>query len=253
MTAAAQCGGDGVRCLIAGTTPVKPPAAAAIAGVAKVIHADAPGFERRPGRTSQRGWYHRRRLRPTSCSPATASGRNVAPRVAATHAGRGPALPTSKVISADTFERPIYANNAIATVQSTDAETRRHGARPASIRQRPRVKLYSSGSRHGCGATARGRFKGSGLRRTTARTTAAKIIVSGGRALGSGEGSTSHDAAGRQAGRGHRRGNRPAVDWATHRTTTKSARPARSWRHGWPHRGGHLVPFNAAGMEGIPR
>jgi electron transfer flavoprotein alpha subunit len=52
--------------------------------------------------------------------PATASGKNVAPRVAA-KLDVGQISDITKVVSADTFERPIYAGNAIATVQSTDA------------------------------------------------------------------------------------------------------------------------------------
>jgi electron transfer flavoprotein alpha subunit len=52
--------------------------------------------------------------------PATASGKNVAPRVAAL-LDVAQISDATKVVSADTFERPIYAGNAIATVQSTDA------------------------------------------------------------------------------------------------------------------------------------
>ncbi|MFX8129779.1 electron transfer flavoprotein subunit alpha/FixB family protein, partial [Acinetobacter baumannii] len=52
--------------------------------------------------------------------PATASGKNVAPRVAA-KLDVAQISDITKVISADTFERPIYAGNAIATVQSADA------------------------------------------------------------------------------------------------------------------------------------
>ncbi|MFX8187887.1 electron transfer flavoprotein subunit alpha/FixB family protein, partial [Acinetobacter baumannii] len=52
--------------------------------------------------------------------PATAAGKNVAPRVAAL-LDVGQISDITKVISADTFERPIYAGNAIATVQSADA------------------------------------------------------------------------------------------------------------------------------------
>ncbi len=53
-------------------------------------------------------------------APATANGKNVAPRVAAL-LDVGQISDITKVIAADTFERPIYAGNAIATVQSTDA------------------------------------------------------------------------------------------------------------------------------------
>ncbi len=55
----------------------------------------------------------------TSCSPATAAGKNIAPRVAA-QLDVGQISDIIKVDSPDTFERPIYAGNAIATVQSLD-------------------------------------------------------------------------------------------------------------------------------------
>ena len=120
VAAAAQCGGD-VHVLIAGhNAAAAAQAASQIAGVAKVIHADAPGFEHGLAENvaaqvlAIAGDYSH------ILFPATASGKNVAPRVAAT-LDVGQVSDITKVISADTFERPIYAGNAIATVQSSDA------------------------------------------------------------------------------------------------------------------------------------
>ena len=187
VTAAAQCGGD-VHVLIAGHNAGEAAkAAAAIAGVAKVIHADAPGFEHGLAENvaaqvlAIAGDYSH------ILFPATASGKNVAPRVAAT-LDVGQLSDITKVISADTFERPIYAGNAIATVQSTDAKhvvtVRTTGFDPAAA---------TGGSAAVEAATAalgdgKSEFKGSEITKNDRRElTAAKIIVSGGRALGSSE------------------------------------------------------------------
>ena len=187
VTAAAQCGGD-VHVLIAGHNAGEAAkAAAAIAGVAKVIHADAPGFEHGLAENvaaqvlAIAGDYSH------ILFPATASGKNVAPRVAAT-LDVGQLSDITKVISADTFERPIYAGNAIATVQSTDAKhvvtVRTTGFDPAAA---------TGGSAAVEAATAalgdgKSVFKGSEIAKNDRpELTAAKIIVSGGRALGSSE------------------------------------------------------------------
>src|SRR3990167_5142376 len=120
VTAAAQCGGD-VHVLVAGHNAAAAAAqAAGIAGVAKVIHIDDAGLAHGLAEnvTAQvlaiAGNYSHLLF------PATASGKNVAPRVAA-KLDVAQVSETSKVISANTFERPIYAGNAIATVQSADA------------------------------------------------------------------------------------------------------------------------------------
>ena len=187
VTAAIACGGD-VHVLVAGHNAGEAAkAAAAIAGVAKVIHADAPGFEHGLAENvaaqvlAIAGDYSH------ILFPATASGKNVAPRVAAT-LDVGQLSDITKVISADTFERPIYAGNAIATVQSTDAKhvvtVRTTGFDPAAA---------TGGSAAVEAATAalgdgKSEFKGSEIAKNDRpELTAAKIIVSGGRALGSSE------------------------------------------------------------------
>ncbi len=120
VAAAAACGAE-VHVLVAGHDCAEAAAAAArIAGVAKVLCADAPQLADQLGENLaaqivalSAGYSH-------ILAPATASGKNVMPRVAALL----DVMQISDVIrvdAPDTFERPIYAGNAIATVQSADA------------------------------------------------------------------------------------------------------------------------------------
>ena len=187
VAAAAQCGGD-VHVLIAGHNAGGAAAAAAqIAGVSKVIHADAPGFEHGLAEnvaaqvlTIAANYSH-------ILFPATASGKNVAPRVAA-HLDVAQLSDVTKVISADTFERPIYAGNAIATVQALDATkvitVRTTGFDPAaSTGGSAAIEIAAAAADDG-----KSKFMGSEIAKSDRpELTAAKIIVSGGRALGSAE------------------------------------------------------------------
>ena len=187
VTAAAACGGD-VHVLVAGHNAAAAAAAAAqIAGVAKVIHAEAPGFEHGLAENvaSQvlalaAGYSH-------ILFPATASGKNVAPRVAAL-LDVAQVSDITKVIAADTFERPIYAGNAIATVQSSDATkviTVRTTGFDAAATTGGSAAVESVAAVTDAGQS---RFVGSEIAKSDRpELTAAKIIVSGGRALGSAE------------------------------------------------------------------
>ena len=94
--------------------------AADIQGVSKVIHADADGFAHGLAENVAAQVLAIAGNYSHILFPATASGKNVAPRVAA-KLDVAQVSEISKVISANTFERPIYAGNAIATVQSADA------------------------------------------------------------------------------------------------------------------------------------
>jgi electron transfer flavoprotein alpha subunit len=119
--------------------------------------------------------------------PATASGKNVAPRVAA-KLDVGQISDITKVDSPDTFERPIYAGNAIATVQSLDATkvmtVRTTGFDPAAATGgSAAVEVVAAQA-----ASTQSTFMGSEIAKNDRpELTAAKIIVSGGRALGSSE------------------------------------------------------------------
>jgi electron transfer flavoprotein alpha subunit len=119
--------------------------------------------------------------------PATASGKNIAPRVAA-KLDVGQISDITKVVSTDTFERPIYAGNAIATVQSLDAKkvitVRTTGFDPAAATGgSASVETLSAVADTGLSS-----YVGSEIARNDRpELTAAKIVVSGGRAMGSSE------------------------------------------------------------------
>jgi electron transfer flavoprotein alpha subunit len=119
---AAAALGDRVDVLVAGAN-CKPAAEAAakLKGVGKVLIADAPQFEHALAEEVAALIVPLMGSYDVLVAPATSSGKNIAPRVAA-------ALDVmqisdiTKVVSKDTFERPIYAGNAIQTVQSPEAK-----------------------------------------------------------------------------------------------------------------------------------
>ena len=187
VTAAVQCGGD-VHVLVAGSNAAAAAAAAAqIAGVSKVLHADDEGFAHGLAENVAAQVLAIASAYSHIVFPATASGKNIAPRVAA-KLDVGQVSDITKVISADTFERPIYAGNAIATVQASDAvkvlTVRTTGFDPAAATGgSAAVEVLAA-----VAASAAVRFLGSEIAKNDRpELTAAKIIVSGGRALGSSE------------------------------------------------------------------
>ncbi len=187
VTAAAQCGGD-VHVLVAGFNAGAAAAAAAkIAGVAKVLHADDAGLAHGLAENMAAQVLAIAKDYSHFLFPATASGKNIAPRVAA-KLDVGQMSDITKVDSADTFERPIYAGNAIATVQSLDAvkvlTVRTTGFDPAAAEggSAP-VETVAA-----VAASANTTFVGSEIAKNDRpELTAAKIVVSGGRALASAE------------------------------------------------------------------
>ena len=187
VTAALQCGGE-VHVLVAGANAAgAAQAAAQIPGVAKVLHADAPCLAEQLAENVAAQVLAVAREYTHVLFPATAHGKNVAPRVAAL-LDVAQISDAMKVLSADTFERPIYAGNAIATVQSTDAikvitvRTTGFDAAAASGASAAVVTLAAVAD---SGLSA---FVGSEIAKSDRpELTAAKIIVSGGRALGSSE------------------------------------------------------------------
>ena len=187
VTAAVACGGD-VHVLVAGHNAGAAAAAAAqIAGVAKVIHADAPGLEHGLAENVAAQVIAIAGNYSHILFPATASGRNVAPRVAA-KLDVAQVSDITKVISADTFERPIYAGNAIATVQSADSVkviTVRATGFDAAAATGGSAAVETAAATADAGKSS---FMGSEIAKSDRpELTAAKIIVSGGRALGSKE------------------------------------------------------------------
>jgi electron transfer flavoprotein alpha subunit len=187
VTAALQCGGD-VHVLIAGHNAGEAAKAAAqIAGVAKVIHAEGAHFEHGLAENVAAQVLAIAGNYSHILFPATASGKNIAPRVAA-KLDVGQISDITKVDSPDTFERPIYAGNAIATVQSLDEKkvitVRTTGFDPAAASGGSGTVETASG----VADSGKSKFEGSEIARNDRpELTAAKIIVSGGRALGSSE------------------------------------------------------------------
>jgi electron transfer flavoprotein alpha subunit len=185
VTAASQCGGD-VHVLIAGhNAGGAAQAAAQIAGVAKVVHADAASLAEQLAENVAAQVLAIAKHYSHLLFPATAHGKNVAPRVAAL-LDVSQISDAMKVISADTFERPIYAGNAIATVQSSDAikviTVRTTGFDPAAA-SGGSAAVEKTDAVADSGSSS---FVGSEIAKLDRpELTAAKIIVSGGRALGS--------------------------------------------------------------------
>ena len=188
VTAAAQCGGD-VHVLVAGANAGAAAAVAArIAGVTKVLHADSDAFAHGLAENMSTLIVGIAASYSHLLFPATASGKNIAPRVAA-QLDVAQISDVTKVDSPDTFERPIYAGNAIATVQSLDAikviTVRTTGFDAAALTEQASAAIETIAV---AAASAQTTFIGSEIAKNDRpELTAAKIIVSGGRALGSSE------------------------------------------------------------------
>jgi len=187
VTAAAACGGD-VHVLVAGhNAAAAATAAAQIAGVAKVIHADSEALAHGLAENVAAQVLAIAANYSHILFPATAAGKNVAPRVAA-KLDVAQISDVTQVISADTFERPIYAGNAMATVQSTDANkviTVRTTGFDAAAATGGSAAVEAAAAQADSGKSS---FTRSEIAKNDRpELTAAKIIVSGGRALGSAE------------------------------------------------------------------
>jgi len=187
VAAALLCSAE-VDILVAGSGADAVAAAAAqIAGVRKVIQIDAPNLADQLAEPLAAQILAIANQYSHILAPATANGKNVLPRVAA-KLDVAQLSDVTKVVSSDTFERPIYAGNAIATVQTSDPikviTVRTTGFDPvtatggsAVIEKQAAVQSKSSST-----------FVGRQLTKSDRpELTAAKIIVSGGRGLGSGE------------------------------------------------------------------
>jgi electron transfer flavoprotein alpha subunit len=187
VTAAAQCGGD-VHVLIAGANcGAAAEQAAQIAGVSKVLVADAPYFADGLAENVAEQALAIAGNYSHILAPATAFGKNILPRVAA-KLDVAQISEITKVDAPDTFERPIYAGNAIATVQSSDkvkvitVRTTGFDAAAATGGSAAVEQLASVAD------TGKSSFVGRELAKSDRpELTAAKIIVSGGRGMGSGE------------------------------------------------------------------
>ena len=187
VTAALQCGGD-VHVLVAGSNAAAAAAAAAqIAGVSKVIVADAVHFADGLAENISEQVLALAGSYSHILAPATAYGKNILPRVAA-KLDVAQISEITKVNSPDTFERPIYAGNAIATVQSSDK------VKLITVRSTGFDAAAASGGSAATETVAavadsgKSVFVGRELAKSDRpELTAAKVIVSGGRGMGSGE------------------------------------------------------------------
>jgi electron transfer flavoprotein alpha subunit len=187
VAAAQKIGGD-VHVLVAGhNAQGAAQAAAKIAGVSKVLLADAPQLEAGLAENVEATVLAIAKNYSHILAPATAAGKNVSPRIAA-KLDVAQISDITAVVSADTFERPIYAGNAIATVQSADP------VKVITVRTTGFDPVAAEG-----GSAAVEKIDAaadSGLSQFVSREvtkldrpelTSASIIVSGGRGLGSGE------------------------------------------------------------------
>jgi electron transfer flavoprotein alpha subunit len=184
VTAAAKLGE--VHALVAGNDAAAQ-AAAKIAGVAKVYSATGGGLEHQLAETVAPVAAKLMESHDAFVAPATTTGKNIAPRVAALL----DVMQISDILSvegADTFTRPIYAGNAIATVKSNDAK------KVITVRTTAFEKAAADGGSasveqvDASGASGGSSFVGlEASKSERPELTSAKVIVSGGRAFGSGE------------------------------------------------------------------
>ncbi|SAL63122.1 electron transfer flavoprotein subunit alpha/beta [Caballeronia arvi] len=187
VAAALEIGGA-VHVLVAGHK-ARPAAdaAAKLAGVAKVLLADAPYLEQALAENVEATVLRLAKDYSHILAPATASGKNIAPRIAA-KLDVAQISEVTAVLSADTFERPIYAGNAIATVQSSDpvkvitVRTTAFDAVPGAANSAELTEIQAAAD------TGLSQFVSREVTKLTRpELTSAKIIVSGGRGLASGE------------------------------------------------------------------
>ncbi|KLK95093.1 electron transfer flavoprotein subunit beta [Microvirga vignae] len=184
---AAKALGAPVHVLVAGANArAAAEAAAKLDGVEKVLLADAPAYEHMLAEptaaliVSLAGSYD------ALVAPSTSNGKNIMPRVAAL-LDVMQVSDITKVVSPDTFERPIYAGNAIQTVQATDPKkviTVRTAAFPAA----GEGGLAAIENVNAAADPQVSSFKGEEIAKSDRpELTSARIIISGGRSLGSAE------------------------------------------------------------------
>ena len=187
VAAAAKIGGDIVLLVAGGACAAAAQAAAQIAGVKKVLVADAPQYKDELAESLAALVASIASAYSHILVPATSFGKNVAPRVAALL----DVAQISEIVavnSADTFVRPIYAGTALATVQSKDA------IKVITVRATGFDAVAASGGSAAVETLAA--VADAGLSSLVGRElvkserpelTVAKVIVSGGRGMGSAE------------------------------------------------------------------
>ncbi|MGO4705946.1 electron transfer flavoprotein subunit alpha/FixB family protein [Microvirga sp. 2MCAF38] len=186
LSAALKIGPD-VHILVAGKgAKAAADAASRLHGAAKVLLAEADELEQRLAEplaalvVALAGDYD------TFVAPATASGKNVMPRIAAL-LDTAQVSEIVEVVSPDIFKRPIYAGNVIQTVQSTDSRkvvtVRTASFHPAGEGGSAPIETVKVAENPGVSIFVENKLSDS----DRPELTSAKIIISGGRALGSSE------------------------------------------------------------------
>ena len=187
ITAASQIGGD-IHLLVVGANCASVAEQGAnVVGVSKVLVADNAAYEHQLAENVSKLVVELAPAYSHILAPATTTGKNVLPRVAAL-LDVAQLSDVIKVEAEDTFVRPIYAGNAIATVKSTDA------TKVMTVRSTGFDAAVAEGGNGQVEAVStvinadRSRFVGEQLAQSDRpELTAAKVIVSGGRGMGSGE------------------------------------------------------------------
>ena len=186
LTAAAQIGSD-VHILVAGANAkAAAEAAAKLSGVSKVLLAESDALGHNLAEPLSDLIVSLAPAYDAIVSAATSVGKSVLPRVAAL-LDVAQVSEITEVVSADTFKRPIYAGNAIQTVQSTDAKkvitVRTASFAAASEGGQASVETIAAISNPALSTFVKDALSSS----ERPELTSAKIIISGGRALGSSE------------------------------------------------------------------
>ncbi|MGO7780829.1 electron transfer flavoprotein subunit alpha/FixB family protein [Rhizobium ruizarguesonis] len=186
LTAATKIGGD-VHVLVAGkAAKAAADAAAKLAGISKVLLAESDELANNLAEPLADLIVSLSASYDTILSAATSVGKNVLPRVAAL-LDVAQVSEIIEVISSDTFKRPIYAGNAIQTVQATDAK-KVITVRTASFAAAPEGGSAAVEAIPAVSDPGLSTFIGDALSNSDRpELTSAKIIISGGRALGSAE------------------------------------------------------------------
>src|ERR671921_974287 len=184
LTAAAALG-SAVHVLVAGANArAAAEAASKLEGVVKVLLADGPAYEHQLAEPLAALIVSLASSYDALVAPSTSNGKNIMPRVAAL-LDVMQVSDITKVVSPDTFERPIYAGNAIQTVQATDPKkviTVRTAAFPAAgAGGAAPIEAVAAAEDPGLSS-----FKGEEIAKSDRpELTSARIIISGGRSLGS--------------------------------------------------------------------
>jgi len=186
LTAAAKIGGDVTILVVGAGAKAAADAAAKLSGVSKVLVAEDASLANNLAEPLAALIVQLSGSYDTIIAAATSTGKNVMPRVAAL-LDVAQVSEIIEVVSSDTFKRPIYAGNAIQTVQATDAKkvitVRTASFAAAAEGGSASIETIAAAANPGVSTFVRDALSAS----DRPELTSAKIIISGGRALGSAE------------------------------------------------------------------